>query len=151
MYYVDETQIEQRLTSIPDMIQVIETIVQQWDGSLLHAMAQERALHLAIETVTDVGSYLIDGFLMREASSYEDIIEIVSEEQVFPSELTEPLTDLVRLRRSLVQDYYQLERSGLHPLMAQMPSILVQFSRSVREYIERELGPFIANPDRSDS
>lgn len=151
MYYVDETQIEQRLAGIPDIVQAIETIVQQWDSSLLYAMAQERALHLAIETVTDVGSYLIDGFLMREASSYEDIIEIVSEEQVFPGELAGPLTDLVKLRRSLVQDYYLLGREQLHPLIPKLPAILEQFSSSVRHYIARELGPFVANSDHTHS
>src|SRR5690606_27181604 len=100
---------------------------------------QERALHLAIEIVTDVGSYLIDGFLMRDASSYDDIVEITAGEGVYPAEMTPILLELVRLRRPLVQQYFEWESQQLHPLMLQLPQLLLQFKQAVEQYVAKEL------------
>lgn len=136
MYYVNRQQIEVRLQFIPEMIQVLQTLQQSWDPkNPLYPFAQERALHLAVETVTDVGSYLIDGFLMRDASSYEDIIEILRDEQVVSSDLARPLLELVELRKPLVQRYFSLERDRLRPVALALPDVLSQFSVSVRDYL----------------
>ena len=117
----------------------MEQLAEQWDGAALQALAQERALHLAIEIVTDIGSYLIDGFLMRDASSYEDIIEITSGEGVFPVSIVPDLLELVRLRKSLVQDYYNWKSSELHPLLTKLPAVLTSFKIAVEQYVEKEL------------
>ncbi|MNC29627.1 hypothetical protein D3C75_778830 [compost metagenome] len=102
---------------------------------------QERCLHLAIEVVTDVGSCLIDGFIMRDAGSYEDIISIINEEKVLgDSGIYAVLIELVALRKPLVQDYYNWDRSRLHPLAALLPDTLERFALEVRRYLDQELG-----------
>lgn len=139
MYYVNQEQIAVRLDTIPELAEALRALASDWRGDLLQGLAQERALHLAIETVTDVGSYLIDGFLMRDASSYEDIIEITGKEGVFPAELEDMLTELVKLRKPLVQDYYAWPRSELHPFTTQLPDRLRAFKDSVERYLKQEL------------
>ncbi|MEI7024889.1 DUF86 domain-containing protein [Paenibacillus sp. y28] len=138
MYYVNREQIERRLDIIPLLIEVCKEAEAATGYSGLRAFAEERALHLAIETVTDVGSLMIDGYVMRDASSYEDIIEILAGEQVFPSALTAPLIELVKLRRPLVQDYMDYPRKAPHPLTAELPALLTGFAAAVRDYLERE-------------
>lgn len=140
MYYVNEEQIEVRLNFIPTLIEVCSTLTREWkEHDLVHQFSQERTLHLAIETVTDVGSMLIDGFLMRDASSYEDIIEILRGERVFPDEIAVVLMELVKQRRPLVQEYTSWVREGLHPLMNELPQVLDLFAQSVRAFIKKEL------------
>jgi len=139
MYYVNQEQIAVRLSAIPELAEALSGLASDWRGDLLQGLAQERALHLAIETVTDVGSYLIDGFIMRDASSYEDIIEIVGGEGVYPAELQNVLTELVKLRKPLVQEYYEWQRSELHPFTAQLPAQLTAFRDSVERYLKQEL------------
>ncbi|KOP67114.1 hypothetical protein AMS62_19080 [Bacillus sp. FJAT-18019] len=139
MYYVNQEQIERRLNAIPEIAEGLRTAAQSWDGGLTQGLVQERALHLAIEVVTDIGSYLIDGFIMRDASSYEDIMDINHEEKVFPQEVHTVLLDLVRLRKPLVQDYYEWERHSLHPLTPVLPDVLEQFADNVREYLKNEM------------
>ncbi|MEC0369040.1 DUF86 domain-containing protein [Paenibacillus chibensis] len=139
MYYVNQEQIQHRLDAIPEIVQGLTEAAGSWDGGVVLGMVQERALHLAIEIVTDVGSYLIDGFIMRDASSYEDIMEINHEEKVFDAETYDVLLKLVTLRKPLVQEYYTWNRSELHPLTPVLPDILNKFAVQVREYIQREL------------
>lgn len=138
MYYVNQEQIAVRLNTIPALTEAMEQLQKQWTGAAIQQLAQERALHLAIEIVTDVGSYLIDGFLMRDASSYEDIIEITAGEGVYPPEMAEVLLELVRLRRPLVQEYFEWHSDQLHPLMSQLPEMLRQFKLAVERYIKQE-------------
>lgn len=139
MYFVNHNQIAIRLATIDTLTTTMAQLSDHWDGTSLQALAQERALHLAIEIVTDIGSYLIDGFLMRDASSYEDIIEITSGEGVYPDTIVPDLLELVRLRKPLVQEYYNWKSSELHPLLVKLPAILVSFKAAVEHYVEKEL------------
>lgn len=138
MYYVDRSQIEQRLDLLPQLSGVLTESLSSAKDNLILRYAEERALHLAIEVVTDVGSCLIDGFIMRDASSYEDIVEIMRDERVVDNELASRLTDLVRLRRPLVQDYVDWDRTRAHSLTANLPDALGQFAEGVRAYLEQE-------------
>ncbi|UQZ36038.1 DUF86 domain-containing protein [Paenibacillus sp. PK3_47] len=141
MYYVNRKQIEDILAQIPFITEGLRSSAANWDGSTLTGFIQERSLHLAIEVVTDVGSCLIDGFIMRDAGSYEDIISIIHEEQVFgASGIYGVLTELVALRKPLVQDYYVWDRSVLHPLTPVLPEVLERFASEVRRYLDQELG-----------
>jgi len=139
VYYVNQEQISIRLAVIPALTDTMNMLQQNWTGSAIERLAQERALHIAIEVVTDVGSYLIDGFLMRDASSYEDIVEITAGEGVYPDGMKEVLLELVRLRRPLVQEYYEWQSGELHPLVKQLPQLLNDFKAAVEQYLASEL------------
>lgn len=138
MYYVNREQIERRLALLPEVTEVLKASGSTVEQSLLERYAEERALHLAVEIVTDVGSYLIDGFIMRDASSYEDIIDIIFDEKVITSELHLTFTELVRLRKPLVQDYFAWDRHELNQLTKRLPDALNAFAESVLLYLDRE-------------
>lgn len=139
MYYVNHEQIAIRLATIPSLSQTMLQLCEQWEGNAVQALAQERALHIAIEIVTDIGSYIIDAFVMRDASSYEDIIEITSQEGVYPESIVQNLLELVRLRRPLVQEYYSWNGAQLHELLPKLPELLMIFKEAVEQYVEKEL------------
>lgn len=139
MYYVNRESIRSRLECLPEVSEALSGAAASWNGTLMEGLAQERALHLAAEIVTDVGNALIDGFLMRDPSSYEDIIEIIATESVITREVAEPLRRLVMLRKKLVQEYDSWPRRELHALTAEMPAVLNAFSSQVRDYLHKEL------------
>ncbi|MFD2117320.1 DUF86 domain-containing protein [Paenibacillus yanchengensis] len=139
MYFVNVEQIAVRLAMVENIVTVLKQLTTNWQGDTLQSFAQERALHLAAEIVTDVGNYIIDGFIMRDASSYEDIVDIIGEEGVYPEAIHDGLMELVLLRKPLVQQYFAWPRAELHPLSDRLPEILLQFKQAVEQYIEREL------------
>lgn len=139
MYYVNREQIAVRLQSITEIASALYILASNWQATLLEGLAQERALHLAVETVTDVGSFLIDGFILRDASSYEDIIEITGEAGAFPADMQDTLITLVKLRKPLVQEYYVWERTVLHPLTQTLSTLLPAYKQAIEDYLEREL------------
>lgn len=142
MYYVNREQIERRLHMLPEIVQVLKETFADRDvaDEVLAGYARERALHLALEIVTDVGSFLIDGFIMRDASSYEDIIDIMLDEKVIDQTLHVPLTDLVRQRKPLVQEYFNIDQSGIEKLVGVLleKNVLESFAAHVRSYLDQE-------------
>jgi uncharacterized protein YutE (UPF0331/DUF86 family) len=143
MYYVDRKQIEQRLAFIPVLIQAfgeLEAVQFDMNKRILIRFARERVIHLALEVVTDIGSLLIDGFLMREASSYEDIIEVIRDEAVMDKDTAAVLLDLVRLRKPLVQQYLEIEETELERTAELLPTALRRFADQLKQYLHTELG-----------
>lgn len=142
MYFINHEQIDQRIQFLSTLAEASRQLEAQWEqGShdLIWQLAQERVLHLAIETVTDVGSLLIDAFILRDASSYEDIVEIVHGEGAYSETLTETLLQLVKLRKPLVQDFVTWNREELHPVLPKLPAAFEEFAASVRAFIKSEL------------
>lgn len=141
MYYVDRGQIEQRFRYIDEWLLEAVGELQKKPAMppSLERLAWERTLHLAAELVTDIGSLMIDGFIMRDASSYEDIVEVLREEGVFDDSLGAALHELVKLRKPLVQRYYALDASMLEVWKPRLVELLQAFRQSVKQYLQREL------------
>lgn len=149
MYYVNEEQIRLRLEFIPTITGVLRRLAgsdnrEKYDAVL--GFAEERAIHLAIEVVTDVGSLLIDKFVLRDASSYEDIVDIIRMEGVLPDDKAARFRELIGLRRALTQEYMELDRAKLRSkedLLA-VADLLDDFPKYVSAFIEKEMEGFIA-------
>jgi uncharacterized protein YutE (UPF0331/DUF86 family) len=144
MYDINTVEIEARLAFIQDWKQAYEEVCRAdyWQESSLVPVvtfAQERLLQLAIEMVTDVASYLIDGYIMRDAGSYEDIIEIMRDEQVVSEPLANQLVELVSLKKDLQQHYLQFPRGVIHPQMAGLATMLEAFKVAVHAFLAKPI------------
>jgi uncharacterized protein YutE (UPF0331/DUF86 family) len=149
MYYVNEEQIRIRLEFLPTISAALRRLSQVSDRDtydVVHGFAEERALHLAIEAVTDIGSLLIDKFIMRDAGGYEDIIDIIHTEGVIPDAIAADLREFVAQRKALTQNYMQLDRSKLRPSaeLIAVADLLDKLPRLVEDFIAKEMEGFIA-------
>ncbi len=137
MDYANRERVGRYLDFIPYLIEALESVRQRGDAAdPIHRLAQERILQLAIEAATDVGNLMIDGFVMRDASSYEDIIVILHDEQVIGDSLFSILLPLVELRKPLMQNYIDFDRTRMHSLVPELAGALAEFAASVRRYLE---------------
>ncbi|WP_339061205.1 DUF86 domain-containing protein [Tepidibacillus marianensis] len=102
-------------------------------------LAAERAVHIAIESIVDVGNYLIDGFIMRDPGGYLDIIEILRDELVLPDDDATNLKEFVIYRKILVHDYTLNNPELLYKHMVESFSTVLRFEGHVKAYIEKEL------------
>lgn len=141
MYFINRQQIDARLDIFPALTETAERVTAEWDAEdrILKA-ALERVVHLALEAVTDIGSLLIDGFIMRDAASYEDIISIMRDERVVDGEQVDFLIRLVRQRRPLVQDFMSVDHSVLLELAVRFARELPAFADGVRAFVAKETG-----------
>ena len=106
--------------------------------------ALERIAQTVVESIIDVGNAMIDGFIMRDPGSYEDIIDIMDDENVILPEQSAPLKDVVGLRKTLVRDYASISHDELMAVLIANKKELADFPNRVRAYLENELGPVSA-------
>lgn len=142
MYFVDREQIEATLQFLENQIDFFER-QESWKTPM-EKSALERVAHTMIEAVLDVGNAMIDGFIMRDPGSYEDIIDILDDEKVVTAEMSAGLKKIVLFRKMLVQQYTAVDHASLIETFQAELVQLKLFSIKVREYLTNELGPVSA-------
>jgi uncharacterized protein YutE (UPF0331/DUF86 family) len=143
IYDVNTERIERQLTYLQTCIDVIARIGEQpqkeWMQDPIRVFALSRAFHIGVECIIDVGSLLIDGFVMRDPGGYLDIVDILADEEVIPVEQAEPIKSLVLFRDRLVRHYDTMVPADL-AVHLDKRGIMASFIRWVRSYLTRELG-----------
>ncbi|WP_096467633.1 DUF86 domain-containing protein [Aneurinibacillus soli] len=140
MYQVNTEKIEQHLVYMEQVLESVSPILRNSEANdMLTSLSLQRALHIALETVADVGNYLIDGFIMRDPGSYEDIVEIMLDETVITAEIAVALKEVVNMRKPLITDYLDVRDDAVSKLLNTHYAKLVAFPNQVREYLKKEL------------
>ena len=137
LYFVDRDKIEETLLYYESRIRLFEEN-QEWNTSIEKA-ALERILHMIIESFLDVGNSMIDGFIMRDPGSYDDIIDIMEDEKVITEEMSTSIKRIIGFRKNLQQDYTTVPHGELETTFhLELPS-LKSFSSHIRQYLIKEL------------
>jgi uncharacterized protein YutE (UPF0331/DUF86 family) len=142
MYFVDRDKIEEVLLYMESRIHLFEER-KEWTTDI-EKVALERLLQMSIESMLDVGNSIIDGFIMRDPGSYDDIIDILEDEKVITSEMSKSYKRVVSLRKNLQQSYTNVNHDELISVFQSELRLLKCFAPDVRKYIENELGPVTA-------
>lgn len=138
MYFVNRSDIEDRIDHIEALLKEIEN--KKSFSTSIEKLALERAVHVIIEALLDVGNHMIDGFIMRDPGSYHDIIDILIDEKVIPSEEEDSYKALIDLRQMLVQRYLKINHGTLEKVLLSHMDVYKQFSHYIRTYLDNELG-----------
>lgn len=137
MYFVDPIKIEARLVYLDSLTAEIDTVFLK--AELIHRLAAERMTHIIVESILDIGHMIIDGFVMRDPGSYEDIIHILVDESVIPASEVEDYLSLIALHKIVVKAYLDIDHVKLvEVIMAAKPSLL-HFSSNIRKYLGEEV------------
>lgn len=142
MYFVDREKIEEKLVYLENQITLFSTR-EAWTTPI-EVAALERIAHIMIEVVLDVGNTMIDGFIMRDPGSYDDIVEILIDEKVITNETGKTLKMLIQYRKMLVQTYTEIDHSALQTDFSNHIQEFTLFIKNVRDYLVNELGPVSA-------
>lgn len=143
MYFIDRKKITNTLKYLDELIVIFEK-EEDWLKNDVTKLALERIAHNAIESLMDVGNLMIDGFIMRDPGSYDDIIDILIDEKVIAAEKEKPFKELVSLRKNIVREFIQVDLERVHEVLVKVLPALKTFSNEVEHYLENELGPVSA-------
>ncbi|MFC7687875.1 DUF86 domain-containing protein [Ureibacillus sp. GCM10028918] len=143
MYFVDRNKISVTLKHLDELISIFEK-EENWLQNDITALALQRIGHNTMEALMDVGNLIIDGFIMRDPGSYEDIIDILVDEKVITAEMDKPFKEVVGLRKMLVREFVQVDNEVVLKVLTNNLGAIKQFSPLVANYLENELGPVSA-------
>ena len=143
MYFVDRNKITITLAHLDEIIEILEK-EENWLKDDLSILALQRIGHNMMEAMMDVGNLVIDGFIMRDPGSYEDIVDILVDEKVITPEMEKPLKEVVGLRKMIVREFVQVNNEEVIKVLTTNLNAVKQFSPRVTSYLENELGPVSA-------
>ncbi len=143
VYFVDRNKITKNLQYLDGLLAILEA-EDNWLQNDIKKLAIERIGHNIMESMMDVGNLMIDGFIMRDPGSYEDIIDILIDEKVVSTEMEAPLKAVVGLRKMLVREFIEVDNQEVINVLTANLSALKQFSPAVNSYLTNELGPVSA-------
>ncbi|MCW1927615.1 DUF86 domain-containing protein [Bhargavaea beijingensis] len=143
MYFIDRNKVEKTASHMEHLFKVYDSR-SDWSGSPAGGLALERIAHNLIESVIDIGNTLIDGFIMRDPGSYEDIIDILLDEKVIETEMEAPLKELIGLRKMIVREFMDVDPAVTERVLTATMPALRRFPDSTRRYLAEELGPVSA-------
>ncbi|MFB7158320.1 DUF86 domain-containing protein [Lysinibacillus sp. NPDC056232] len=143
MYFVDRNKITKNLQYLDGLLAILES-EDSWLENDIKKLAIERIGHNVMESMMDVGNLMIDGFIMRDPGSYEDIIDILIDEKVVSTEMEAPLKAVVGLRKMLVREFTDVDVQEVVNVLTTTLPALKQFSPAVNSYVTNELGPVSA-------
>ncbi len=143
MYFVDRKLIEETLALMEELL-ALYTKESRWTDNRIHALALQRISHVLIESIIDVGNSMIDGFIMRDPGSYEDILDIMEDEKVITPQMVAPLKEVIGLRKMIVRNFINVDINQIHVVLTNNLKELELFPDKVRHYLEHELGPVSA-------
>ncbi|WP_456273471.1 DUF86 domain-containing protein [Bacillus sp. AK031] len=142
MYFVDREKIEEILKYMEKQLHLFQE-KDSWKTDV-EMLALERVCHTVIESILDTGNAMIDGFIMRDPGSYEDIIDILLDEKVITKEMEVSLKNVISYRKMVVQEYTQINHEAVAKSMSENIESLRLFPVYVRNYLTNELGPVSA-------
>ena len=142
MYFIDRSKITETVIYMDALMKLYEE-KNEW-LSLTDQLALERLTNNLIESIIDVGNSMIDGFIMRDPGSYEDIVDILTDEKVVTPEMDEPLKQVIGLRKMLVREFTAVDHQQLQEVVNRNLEALKNFGPKVEYYLEHELGPVSA-------
>lgn len=141
MYFVDRKKLEEILLY---MEKIQKEFIPQSLKTFSDQLLLERMTHLSIEAIIDVGNMMIDGFIMRDPGSYEDIIDILTDEQVLPENEQVAYKKFILLRKMVVQQYTRIDHDYVQKVWKDEWSSIEAFPNRIRQYLDHELGPVSA-------
>lgn len=142
MYFIDRKKITETVSYMNSLLDLYEE-KKDW-ASLTDQLALERLANNVIESIIDVGNSMIDGFIMRDPGSYEDIIDILTDEKVIDSDMDQPLKNVVEVRKMLVREFMKADHEAIHSVLNSNFAALKKFGPKVEHYLVHELGPVSA-------
>ncbi|AQU78822.1 MULTISPECIES: DUF86 domain-containing protein [Planococcus] len=142
MYFIDRRKITETIQYMNALLEFYEK-KQQWT-SFNDLLALERVGANIIESIIDVGNSMIDGFIMRDPGSYDDIIDILVDEKVITADMDQPFKDVIALRKMLVREFMKVDQQEIIAALDANLESLKAFGPRVEHYLVHELGPVSA-------
>lgn len=135
MYFVDRDELEEKLVYIDKLSKEVVN-----SGGF----ALERVCHMLIEAVVDVGNMIIDGFVMRDPGSYQDVIDILAMEKVISSLSKDEISKTLPTRQWFVRNYTDINHAEVKRIFMENINAYQKFKNDVDTFIANELGPVSA-------
>ncbi|MBI5298836.1 MAG: DUF86 domain-containing protein [Deltaproteobacteria bacterium] len=99
--------------------------------------AVERAFHLAIQNLIDIGGHILASLNINNVETYADIPARLAEVGILPDKLAKKLANMARFRNILVHEYIKVESRKLVSFLKNNLNDFDAFARAILKYLKK--------------
>ncbi|MBI5034242.1 MAG: DUF86 domain-containing protein [Chloroflexi bacterium] len=96
----------------------------------------ERNLHLAIETVLDIGQHIIASSGWQPAEEYRNVFPILQQHDVITSDLLARVQGMAGFRNLLVHEYTAIDHGQVFHVLKNHLDDLVELARAYQNFVD---------------
>lgn len=100
-----------------------------------HYGSVERFLHLAIESVTDIGNHLVAELNLGTVEWYSDIPKLLADKEYLSQELADKWIRMIGFRNTLVHEYVDIDRAIVYDVLQNNLSDLEQLKKVFAQFL----------------
>lgn len=134
--------VRQHLTELEEVLRYLQGKSHVEAMDLLQSyelrLAVERALHLAIQNVIDIGNHLLAALGVNDVETYADIPRRLAQAQVIEEPLATRLVQMARFRNLLVHEYVKVEAKRLADILHDHLADITQFVTVVGQWMKKQ-------------
>lgn len=131
--------VRERLRKLREILRNLEEVRQvsrdDFVRSFRHSWLAERGLHLAAETVFDIGNHILAGHFNVHPSDYENVLERLGAQGVLSAGLRERLRGLGGFRNVLVHAYLQIDEERVYTALQDELGSFDAFAAEIESFV----------------
>lgn len=132
--------VHSRLRKLREILENLEVVRHVPRGDFVsdfqHYWLGERGLHLAAETVFDIGNHVLASHFNIHPTEYEEVLERLAEQGVLSVDLRARLEGLGGFRNVLVHAYMDIDTVRVYETLQHELSAFDAFAQEVEDFLE---------------
>ncbi|MBI2345707.1 MAG: DUF86 domain-containing protein [Deltaproteobacteria bacterium] len=141
MTMLDRELITRHLTELDEVLAYLRSKQGLQERDILATyelrLAIERAFHLAIQNVVDIGNHVLASLSVTAVETYADIPRALAEQRVISKPLADRLMRMARFRNILVHEYVKVETKKLVEFLGHLEDFS-SFAQSINKWLQHE-------------
>jgi uncharacterized protein YutE (UPF0331/DUF86 family) len=133
--------VHERLRKLREILTNLEEVRkvprEDFVASFRHYWLAERGLHLAAETVFDIGNHLLAGHFNVHPADYEQVLVKLEERGVISPGLLERITGLGGFRNVLVHGYLEIDEERVYESLQNELGAFDAFAQEIEGFVSR--------------
>ncbi|MHB8170604.1 MAG: type VII toxin-antitoxin system HepT family RNase toxin [Thermincolia bacterium] len=132
---------------IYDRLRELEANIKILEGLQQHSLAEleknpvlywamERGLHVSIESILDIGNFIISTLKLEKPDSYREIILTLGKEGILPEDFALNISSMVGFRNILVHAYIKVDKKLVYDVMQNKITDFKEFTKYIKTYTE---------------
>lgn len=132
--------IELKISSILKYLKLLKKnsgyTAKEFENDPILKGGMERYLYLAVQTTIELAEAIIAFKNLRRPSMYREAFEILKEENIIKSSLTEKLIKMTGFRNAISHDYESFDSQKLHSVLKNNLKDIEDFLKAIKEKLK---------------
>lgn len=139
---LNKKTIQEKLFKLQESVKILENLrTREREAFFADRIVQDSAtlnMFTSIEMITDIGNHIITEVFQKQAKSYKEIIILLGETGVVPSEFAKENVDMTKFRNLVAHDYDKITPGGVYENLQKAPDIFREFAKYFVEFMEKQ-------------